>query len=197
LIEAARELFAAHGFSQVSTKRIAEAAGLNPAMIRYHFKDKAGLLEASFREAITPVIDTLGALASSGSDDGTAFRRLFAAYMQTLAANPWLPQMVVRHVLPEGGRLQGVVLREVATKGGPAIAALIHRGQQRRELRCDLDPVLTTLSVVSLALFPFLSLPVTGRVFKLEIDAAFVAALVDHTTTLFHRGAGVDPRSEQ
>ena len=43
LLDAARELFAREGFDRVSTKRLADEAGVNPAMIHYYFGDKAGL----------------------------------------------------------------------------------------------------------------------------------------------------------
>ena len=193
LVDAAQELFANHGFNQISTKRIAAAAGLNPAMIQYHFGGKGGLLEAAFRETIGPVIDELTTLSSSATaDDAFPLRRFFAIYMSTLAANPWLPRMVVRHVLPEGGRLQHLVVSELAGRAAPAIAGLIMRGQQQKRLREDLNPVLTTLSIISLAIFPFLSVGVTGRVLDFKLDAEFVDALIEHTATLFYQGAGFD-----
>ena len=56
MIDAARELFAHDEFERVSTKRNAELAGVNPAMIHYHFNGKTGLLEAAFQENIPIVV---------------------------------------------------------------------------------------------------------------------------------------------
>lgn len=190
LIEAARELFAANAFERVSTKQIAARAGVNPAMIHYHFGDKAALLEAAFREALAPVIGEMArVLATHGRDGTPPMRRFFEVYVRTLAAHPWLPQMMARHVLPEDGHLQHVVITELASRLGPLLAAEISRAKAEHALRPDLDPVLTTLSAVALAVFPFLSLPVTARVFGLQIDDAFVERLIEHNTTLFYRGA--------
>jgi TetR/AcrR family transcriptional regulator len=189
LIEAARELFSGQGFDEVSTKAIAARAGLNPAMIQYHFAGKAGLLEAAFREALGPVLDRLGALPADASDD-EPLRRFLEIYMRTLAANPWLPKMMVRHVLPDGGQLQSIAVQLIGSRVGPVIGALIERDRQHGRLRADIDPLLTTLSIVSLAVFPFVSLPVTQRVFGLEPDPAFVERLIDHTTRVFYYGAG-------
>ena len=190
LIDAARQSFAQHAFTQVSTKQIAALAGVNPAMIHYHFQDKAGLLEAAFREAVAPVIEEITRLLSADAGHPLPLRRFLEIYMRTLAANPWLPQMIVRHVLPEGGHLQKLVVAELGSRLGPALAALIARGQIQKTLRADLDPILTTLSVVSLAIFPFLSLPITGRVFDFKLDAPFVERLIAHSAALFYRGAG-------
>ena len=165
-------------------------AGVNPAMIHYHFNDKAGLLEAAFREAVTPVLAEVSRLLSADRSSPTPpLRRFFEIYIRTLAANPWLPQIIARHVLPEGGHLQQLVATELAARMGPALRSLIGAGQAQSALRADLDPVLTTLSVVSLAIFPFLSFPITRRVFDLQLDDSFVERLIDHNAALFYHGA--------
>lgn len=52
LLDAAEELFAARGFDSVSTREIADAAGVNLAGIRYHFGGKRGLYLAVLRRAM-------------------------------------------------------------------------------------------------------------------------------------------------
>lgn len=190
LIDAARELFAGNGYDEVSIKRIADAAGVNPAMIQYHFGGKSGLLETAFDEAIAPVVAELGTLSSRGGRIDLGL--VFDIYMRTMAANPWLPKMFLQHVLPEGGRLQERAAQRIAAGVEPAIRGLIKRGQTNGELRPNLDPKFTTISLVSLALFPFLAQPVINRVLGLELDGPLTAEFVRHTSLMFHRGAGVD-----
>jgi TetR/AcrR family transcriptional regulator len=189
LIDAARDQFSRHAFEEVSVKQLAEQAGLNPAMIQYHFGGKTELLECAFREALAPVVAELGTLEVDDATSGPRLRGFFALYMRTLAANPWLPKMMVRHVLPDGGLLQAQATELIGRRVGPVIAALLRQDQEAGRLRPDLDPLLTTLSIVALAVFPFVSLPVTQRVFGLRPDAAFVERLIDHTTGLFYHGA--------
>lgn len=55
LLDAAEALFAAHGYSNVSTRDIAEAARANPAAAHYHFGSKEALLEAVFRRRLDAV----------------------------------------------------------------------------------------------------------------------------------------------
>ena len=43
LVDAAVQLFATVGYNAVSTREIAQAAGVNPAAIGFHFKGKQGL----------------------------------------------------------------------------------------------------------------------------------------------------------
>lgn len=48
LLLAALRLFAEQGFSNTSTRELAQAAGVNSAAINYYFGDKAGLYRAAF-----------------------------------------------------------------------------------------------------------------------------------------------------
>ena len=49
IMDAAEKLFADNGFSGTSVRDIAEAAGVNLAMISYYFGSKEKLMEAMFR----------------------------------------------------------------------------------------------------------------------------------------------------
>ena len=189
LINAARELFALEGFDGVSTKRLAERAGVNPAMIHYYFGDKAGLQNTTFLEGLESVIEKLTEL-SERSAEPTSLPDFFSVYMQTLAANPWLPRMIVRDVLPEDGRLRPVFIQTLGSRVGPVVMELVASSQARGGLRPDLDPILTTLSVVSLTVFPFVALPIAGQVLGIQADESSIDQIVQHTVKLFYQGAG-------
>ncbi len=55
LLEHARELFVVMPYDKVSTRLIAQRAGVNIAMIRYYFGNKEGLFETMVRETIAPM----------------------------------------------------------------------------------------------------------------------------------------------
>ena len=67
------------------------------------------------------------------------------------------------------------------------LAPIVERGA----LRSDLDPKLLVLSVVSLAVFPFLGFPLTSRVFGVRNDEEFVTRFLRHTQALL--ACGVAP----
>src|SRR5437660_10799041 len=58
----------------------------------------------------------------------------------------------------------------------------------RGTIRSDLDPRLLVLSVVSLAIFPFLAFPLTSRVFGVRNDEEFVTRFLRHTQALLSSG---------
>lgn len=55
ILDAAEELFAAKGFTAVSIRDIAQAAGANPGSISYHFGSKDGLLLEIYRRHCAPM----------------------------------------------------------------------------------------------------------------------------------------------
>jgi AcrR family transcriptional regulator len=55
ILRAAEKLFAEHGYDGVSVRQIAAAAGVQLALLSYHFKTKEGLYRAVFHRRIEPV----------------------------------------------------------------------------------------------------------------------------------------------
>lgn len=55
VIAAAERLFSERGFSSVSLREIARAAGVNVGSVTYHFRDKTGLLEAIYERHARPI----------------------------------------------------------------------------------------------------------------------------------------------
>ena len=62
LLSAARSLFLRYGFRAVSSRQVAAAAGVNPAMIHYYFNGKDGLYRAMLESAIAPIVIRLQAM---------------------------------------------------------------------------------------------------------------------------------------
>lgn len=193
LLEAARTLFLRYGFRAVSSRQVAAAAGANPAMIHYYFGDKEGLYRAMLEAAIAPVVSRIGAmLGDPAAVDLEAFLR---TYMRTLAANPWIPGLIVREVLSPDGHFRQMFIRDFAGRFAPMMRTIVAREAERGRLRHDIDPSLTVVSLLSLALFPFISLPITSRVLGVETTDAGLERLVAHTLSVFQRGVAAEGTS--
>ena len=187
LIAVARGLFAQQGYDAISTRQVAEAAQVNPAMIHYYFGSKQGLYEAMLADTFRPLIERLSAVLAS-ADDADALRNFFSLYMHTLGTNPWMPPLILREVVAEGGRLRGWFIQQFASKGGGMLTRLIEREQAAGRIRADADPSLTALSMVSLAVFPFVAMPVTREVFGMRVKQDYLDRLVAHTERVFLQG---------
>lgn len=190
LLTAARELFANRDFKAVSVRDIARAARVNPAMVHYHFDDKQGLYRAMLEETLGPMLRRLQALVEepSAARGEVPLRELLAGIMTTLAREPWVARLIVREVLAEAGPFRETFIREFAPRAGGRLPKLLDRAVERGQVRADLDPTLGALSFMSLAVFPFIALPIAEKVLGIRMTDNFVERLVAHTERLFYQG---------
>jgi AcrR family transcriptional regulator len=191
LLEAARELFLRYGYRAVSSRQIGAAAGVNFAMIRYYFGGKPGL----YREILQGVLPPEITEAMQGGRGGPKLADILSNITRVWAANPWIAGFVLREVLVPGGPMRTMFLREFPERLAPIVERAVRAEIERGALRADLDPKLLVLSVVSLAVFPFLGFPLTSRVFGVRNDEEFVTRFLRHTQALLACGVapGVSP----
>ncbi len=189
LLGRARELFPHHGFAAVSLRQIANAADTTAAMVHYYFGDKVGLYRAMIAEAIEPVVAHLGAMAAKAEgNERLDVEGLMVTYMRLLAANPWLPALIAHEVLDTGGQPREEFIAQFAGRLAPLFVDAIRRERDSGRLRGDLDPRLAAISAIGLCVFPFVSLPLTGRVLGISLDGENLERLAAHTARLFREG---------
>lgn len=79
LLSAARELFAANGFGEVSTQAIAEAAGVTRGALYHQFDDKADLFAAVYEQVEEQLAaDVIASIAAEQPDGTLAAMRIGA-----------------------------------------------------------------------------------------------------------------------
>lgn len=190
LLDSARKLFSSQGFNGVSIRSLAREAGVNSAMIHYYFGDKRGLYREMLSQSAEPVLELLRELnAREPASEDKPLTDFLSAYMRHVATQPWLPALLVRDVLAQDGELRDFFLRDYARPGGGGfLTALVEREIRVGHLRADLDPRLTALSLLSLALFPLIALPISKEVFAMSDSEAYLNELISHTVALFRSG---------
>jgi len=189
LLDAARDLFPRYGYRGVSSRQIGAAAGVNFAMIRYYFGGKPGLYREMLQGVLQPARSTLDEMSAAHSAPSLA--DVLENMTRSWAANPWVAGFVVREVLAPDGPMRAMFLKEFPERLTPVVERLVEGEMAAGKLRADLDPRMLVLSIVSLAIFPFLTLPLTTRVFGVCNDEKFVERFLRHTAELLARGAGL------
>lgn len=195
LLTTARELFVRYGYRAVSSRQIAAAAGVNVAMIRYYFGGKPGLYRAMCHAIIQPMRAGIDAMMQGVTD--AELGSLLGMAMRMWSANPWLVGFLLREVLMPEGPMRAMFIKEFPERLVPLIEKIVRGEMERGRLRADLDPKLTVLSMVSLGLFPFLTLPVTSRVFGVRQDDEFLERLIRHTTQVLTQGIAAPDAQER
>jgi len=101
IFAAAAEAFSRYGFNGVGVDDIAKAAGVNKAMIYYHFDDKLAL----YREIVRDSLRAFGAAVSAIVDSPEPAEQKITQWVATFVAiseeRPFLPPLILRE-LAEG-----------------------------------------------------------------------------------------------
>jgi len=191
LIDAARECFARHGFAATPLRQIAREAHVTPALAHYYFASKDGLLAAVVEERIAPLVGSLaGALAAAAADPASALRAFVHEYSRIAAENPWLPRLILREVLSDGGALRERFQEQFAGLLEARLRAVIVAGQATGVLDPTLAPSRLMLSVLSLCLFPFVAAPLVSGVLGVSLAPASIPALAEHHLAVLTHGIG-------
>ena len=188
LLESARELFIEVGFDAASIKKIAARAKVNPAMVSYYFGSKEGLSQEMLADAVAPMLESLKELGSC-RPEGASLGDFIIGYRRAVTANPWLPKLIVREVLPENGRLRDLFVEQFASRAAKMVKEIVGNEIKTGNLREGLDHKLLIISLISLTIFPFLAAPILEPVMKIKVtDPAFIRRLNFHSIDLLTHG---------
>jgi AcrR family transcriptional regulator len=102
LIDAATELFAERGFEGTRVDQIAQSAGVNKAMISYHFGGKKCLYNEILAATLNEAHDRFHEIRYSEAPADERLRDFIFAFADLAATQPALPVMVIREVLSGG-----------------------------------------------------------------------------------------------
>lgn len=187
VLDAAIACWVEHGIAATTLRRIADRAGVNPALLHYYFGDKSRLREAVIEARILPAFEGLRArIAAEGNDVAGLVAGFVQGVGALVAAHPWLPALWVREVLCEGGGLRDVLFERLGPQLPLMMAGRFAEAQAGGRLNPDLDPRLLMVSLVGLTLFPVAGAPVWRQLF--DADDLDFDALRQHTLALLDRG---------
>ncbi len=100
LISAARPLFAARGFAEVSLETIVRDAGVTRGALYHHFADKTELFAAVFEQVEGEMAARMGqAVAAAGHSDPVEIMRLCAGLWLDACAEPEVQRIVLLEAL--------------------------------------------------------------------------------------------------
>ena len=112
---AAAELFSRRGYDGVTVDDIAAAAGVNKAMIYYHFTDKLGL----YRAIVCEMLDEAGARVSAIVAEPVApsrkLERFIAGFIALADKRPYFPPLMLREMSEGALHLDTEILTRMRT----------------------------------------------------------------------------------
>ena len=187
LLFAARELFTVLSYEKVSTRMLAEKAGVNVAMIRYYFGNKEGLFETMVRETMEPIKKQVRQFSQEASQTG--LKEVMRAYYKTMTAVPSFPKLIFQTMNMPPSELQRKLLEKVfydITK--PAQEALFNSKLWGKVIRPGMDPKLCKVTFLSLMVFPFIAPPTMYQLHGIKQSEEFFEQLLEHNMQVLMHG---------
>ena len=146
IFAAAAAAFARDGFDGVGVDAIAHAAGVNKAMLYYHFRNKVGLYRAVVSDMLQAVARAVRAIADG---PGTPDEKI-TAFVETVAnlrdERPWFPPLMMREMASGAPHLDNDTLahmRAVFT----AFTSILSAGAEAGAFR-EVHPVMAYMSIM-------------------------------------------------
>jgi TetR/AcrR family transcriptional regulator len=159
LLRAGAELFAERGFDGVPIGDVAGRAGVNKALISYHFGGKRGLYVAILDSAFTSIAERLKAIEAAAPSAREALHAYVLTFEQVTRERPGFPTLFMREVLSTG--IEPAVLPRLLEIIGVS-RRLADRGAREGLFR-RVDPLLLHFGLVGSLVFFFATEPARRR----------------------------------
>jgi AcrR family transcriptional regulator len=183
ILDAAEQLIASKGFTATTIKRIADAAGVNTALLYYYFGDKEGVYRAVVERLLDQLIAMGTTALSSDADPVAAVRAIIAGQARLLSSTPSWIRILARELLDHEHSRVGEPARRVASTVFAQLCATIRRGQEMKLFRRDVDPRFAAISLVGQQAYFYLAHPAVKVLLESEgapLNEATRAAFAEH-----------------
>ena len=137
-------VFARKGFHASRVGDIAAEAGVAHGLLYHYFASKDALLETIFREAWAELLQAFRTAEETDEPAPEQLRKVCAIFLRTWRNAPELVTVLVREIA-RSGELQHRI--DDVGEAFRVIERIVARGQERGELRDDVDPRLTATIV--------------------------------------------------
>jgi TetR/AcrR family transcriptional regulator len=170
ILAAAEQVFARDGLAGARTDAIADAAGVNKALLYYYFKGKERLYEAVIEEQLREFnARALAVLEAPGSPRALLLRYVelhFDFISQRHRHAPLFQQLMMK-----GGKAPEKLFRKYIIPRSDALQKLLERGMRQGELR-KASPFHAAISLVALIVFYFSAAPILRLIGRADPYAA-------------------------
>jgi AcrR family transcriptional regulator len=196
LLEAGARLFPAKGYDGVSVEDLAKRAGVNKALISYHFGGKRGLYVAVLESGFAEVAERLR-VVEDAEDAGQGLHRFFGTFEEMTRHRSDFPALFLREAVSKG--IEPAVVPHLTRIMG-ITRRLAERGHREGLFR-PVDPLLFHFSLVGALGFFLATEPARRRAaarvpFEMPTPRAFIRHLEEMTLRGLAPGPSPAPKQK-
>ena len=167
--KAAREQFLKHGYVGTRTRDIAQAAGINLALLNYYFRSKEKLFHIIIMETLTSLFDTLEVIIK---DTSTSINQkvslIVHEYLNALLTQPEIPTFILNEVRRDPKLLVSSLKIKHRVAGSNITLQWMQFAAENKIPPQYFIHILVNL--MSMTVFPFIAKPMIGEVFSMQND---------------------------
>ena len=155
ILEAAKKVFLAKGFSGCTTREIAHEAGENVALVNYYFRSKAALFDQVFQSAIEELMYILVDIFKSDISLKEKIAEFIDREYAFISSFPGLPMFILSELNREdGAQLKNKQMFEMVANSG--VFDQMKEAQESGEM-IEIDLYGITVLLMSNCHYPFIS----------------------------------------
>lgn len=194
VLDAALDLFIAHGFAQTRVDDIARRAGISKGAVYLYFPSKEAIIEGLVRRAVVPIANSALEFLDLDNDPRLVITMVLKMAGQRLSdpKTTAIPRIIFREVksFPE---LAQMYRREVLDRVIPTVERLLARGIDQGYFR-PVDPHLTIRSIVGPLVLHIAMAEIFGIIPEggMQFDK-----LIDNHLTILFDGLSAPPSARQ
>jgi len=155
ILEAAKKLFAEHGFDGVSLNAIADLAGVSKANIFHHFGSKEALYLAVMRDVCSYTARLLQEFVTESGSFAERIHHFAQAHLRHLIDNAGVSRLILREIIAGDAQRGRELVEQVFGDNFSQLVEVFRAGQQRGEVRSDVDPAVLALALIGADVFFF------------------------------------------
>lgn len=167
ILEAATEAFMEHGFSGSRVDQIATRAGVNKAMIYYHFGSKQGLYKAALFQLFGNVLAEIDRLRESNLEPSEKLQAFYTRVVRHFTDHQALPQIMLREILAGGKAMDAEASRALGAIMG-FVSETLEDGARKGVFR-PVHPLLLHLTILGPLLVHFAGTSFRERMISREM----------------------------
>lgn len=185
LVAAADRLLRESSYIDLSERQIADAAGVDVAMIRYYFGSKEGLLVELLSREVEASSQRLQVLDTMDIHVPGVTRRIFALLAELYYSKPWVMGVMIAENTRKTSRIRSRFISRFGTNvyGGP-LQRVIERLKAAGIYRATVDAEMTALSMRAILSAPLMLAALSGDS-EASMQRFRADSWLDHVAHLF------------
>ncbi len=180
LVEAARQLFAAHGFDATSIRDITARARANLGGVTYHFGTKEALYHEVIERFAVPNADQIASISVETGPPLDRLAKCARTFLEHCWRHPEMPRLVVREMASDRPLPEPVA--RVIRRNLESFGRIVAEGQADGSIRKG-PPMLLALTVAGQPLFLALAAKAVRQVLGTDPSDPAIRELIAETVT--------------